>query len=98
MHSVIHRFIKIGTLLRRLDLVVESFRSAKASPTHHAFAHSLAVVLDHTRKFLTKPRPIKYSFLSQVWLHDTDTEGLLSALAGLCLVVRHIVLLLAFNC
>jgi hypothetical protein len=41
LHSVIHRFIKIGTLLRRLDRVVESFRSARSSPTHHAFAHSL---------------------------------------------------------
>ena len=77
--------------------MVESFRSGRSSPTHHAFAHSLAVVLDHTRKFLTKPRPVKYSFLSQVWLYYTDTEELLSALAGLCLVVRYMAILLAFK-
>jgi hypothetical protein len=96
MHSVIQRFIKIGTLLRRLDLVVGLLRSARSSPTHHAFAHSLTVVLDHTLKFLTKPQPIKYSFLSQVWLHYTDTEELLSALAGLCFVVRRTAISIAF--
>lgn len=77
--------------------MVEAFRSARSSPTHHAFAHSLAVVLDHTRKFLTTPHHIKFSFLSQVWLYYADTEELLSALAGLCFVVRYIAVLLSFK-
>ena len=38
-----------------------------------------------------------YSFLSQGWLYYTDTEELLSALAGLCLVVRHIAVIFALS-
>jgi len=40
---------------------------------------------------------MRFSFLSQVWLYYTDTEELLSALAGLCFVVRHIVALIALS-
>ncbi|KAF9473401.1 gamma-tubulin complex, DGRIP91/SPC98 component protein [Pholiota conissans] len=91
--SIISRFLKIGTLLRRLDTLLSSLRSksAKEGPTIHAFAHSLSTVIDYIREGLKQSPPSKDELSSKaaslrllsIWTQYETYEELLVALAEL---------------
>ncbi|KAF8658255.1 hypothetical protein AX16_002031 [Volvariella volvacea WC 439] len=58
--SVVHRFLKIGTLMRRLEILVESLRSRSVheGPTVYSFAHTLSSILAHLRNKMSGIPPI----------------------------------------
>lgn len=82
--SLIRRLLDIGTMIRRLDNFVASLRVRNPSPTLHALAHSLSMILAHVKKLLTKNRQVSVSHISHFWLQYSDTEELLHALADMC--------------
>ncbi|KJA27578.1 hypothetical protein HYPSUDRAFT_62653 [Hypholoma sublateritium FD-334 SS-4] len=93
-NSVIARFLKIGTLLRRLESLLSSLRArpAKEGPTIHAFAHSLSTIIDYLRQGLTTCPPNEDELTSDkadlrllsIWTKYAMYEEFLVALADLC--------------
>ncbi|KAJ7282938.1 gamma-tubulin complex, DGRIP91/SPC98 component protein [Mycena rebaudengoi] len=90
--SFISRFLTIGTLLRRLEILLASLRSriAKDGPTIHAFTHALSTVLTFLRESLTQCPPLEdeaptenYT-LTAVWSQYAQYEDVLVALSALC--------------
>ncbi|KDR74981.1 hypothetical protein GALMADRAFT_69458 [Galerina marginata CBS 339.88] len=91
--SFIQRFLKIGTLLRRLELFLLSLRtsSVKDGPTVHSLAHALSTTLDFLRDVLTKCPPSEQQIratsedfsLLAIWSHYASYENLMDALVEL---------------
>ena len=84
------RFLTIGTLLRRIETLVTSLRSrsAKSSPTLHAFAHALFCVITYLRDVLSQSLPsslgVGIHMLASISLHYVRYEQLAVALGSLC--------------
>ncbi|RDB16899.1 Gamma-tubulin complex component 3 [Hypsizygus marmoreus] len=89
--SLISRFITIGTLLRRLEILLAALRtrSAQEGPTVHAYAHSLSTVITYLRQTLARGPPIndppgiQSHTLSAIWTHYGIYEEILVALADM---------------
>ncbi|KAF8971184.1 gamma-tubulin complex, DGRIP91/SPC98 component protein [Flammula alnicola] len=91
--SLISRFLKIGTLLRRLESLLSSLRtrSAKEGPTIHALAHSLSTTIDYLREVIASCPPSKDQLTSDnenlpllsIWSQHAVYEDILVALADL---------------
>ncbi|KXN90824.1 hypothetical protein AN958_03478 [Leucoagaricus sp. SymC.cos] len=90
--SVMSRFLTIGSLLRRLEILLASLRNqpAKDGATIHAFAHALSNILDWFRRTLAGCPPLPADLasgnipISQIWLHYEIYQETLTALAELC--------------
>ncbi|KAF7308550.1 Spindle pole body component [Mycena chlorophos] len=92
--SFMERFLLIGTLLRRLEILVEVLRKkfAKEGPTIHAFTHALSTILVYLRERLTEcaPREGQTNLpLVAIWSAYEPYEDVLSALASLCGRAEH---------
>ncbi|PFH53725.1 hypothetical protein AMATHDRAFT_187068 [Amanita thiersii Skay4041] len=67
--SISQRFLTIGTLMRRLEVLLHTLRAGSSQvPTIHAFAHSLSTILIYLREDIT------YCFA-----HNIGTDCALSA-------------------
>ncbi|KAJ7163543.1 gamma-tubulin complex, DGRIP91/SPC98 component protein [Mycena crocata] len=87
--SLISRFLAIGTLLRRLEMLLTSLRSrsAKEGPTIHSFTHALSTILTFLRESLARCPPLENDVsatLVAVWTQYERYEEVLVALSGLC--------------
>ncbi|KAF9526505.1 Spc98 family-domain-containing protein [Crepidotus variabilis] len=92
--SFVERFLKIGTLLRRLELLLVSLRtrSAKEGPTIHALAHTLSETLEYIRESLVECPPTHSELanessllpLAGIWSRYALLEELLVSLSELC--------------
>ncbi|KAJ7045832.1 gamma-tubulin complex, DGRIP91/SPC98 component protein [Mycena alexandri] len=87
--SLISRFLTIGMLLRRLEILLTALRSifAKEGPTIHAFTHALSTILSFLRESLARCPPHEDQVsvtLSAVWSEYEPYEETLVALAALC--------------
>ncbi|KAJ7497604.1 gamma-tubulin complex, DGRIP91/SPC98 component protein [Mycena latifolia] len=92
--SFISRFLTIGTLLRRLEILLASLRSrfAKDGPTIHAFTHALSTVISFLRESLARCSPLESDTsitLSAVWCQYEPYEEVLVALSTLCGRAQH---------
>ncbi|PPQ70803.1 hypothetical protein CVT25_000030 [Psilocybe cyanescens] len=91
--SFIKGFLKIGTLLRRLEIFLSTLRtrSSKEGPTIHSLAHSLSTTLDYLREVLARCQPSNDQIktnnkdfpLLTIWSHYAIYEELLDALSDL---------------
>lgn len=87
------RFLKIGTILRRLESLLSNLRarSAKEGPTIHALAHSLSASLDYIRELIARCPPNSSQLSMQqpnlpligLWNEYAIYEEVLDALASL---------------
>ncbi|KAJ7268667.1 Spc98 family-domain-containing protein [Mycena haematopus] len=87
--SWISGFLTIGTLMRRLEILLASLgsRFAKEGPTIYAFAHSLSTILSFLRESLARcpPREDQVSVaLCAVWGECERFKDILVSLAALC--------------
>ncbi|KAF9448213.1 gamma-tubulin complex, DGRIP91/SPC98 component protein [Macrolepiota fuliginosa MF-IS2] len=88
-NSVISRFLNIGNMLRRLEILLAGLRN-NTGPTIHAFAHALSNVLDWLRKTLAKCPPSSAELaagnvaISRVWLQYGLYQDTLTSLSELC--------------
>ncbi|KAJ7187937.1 gamma-tubulin complex, DGRIP91/SPC98 component protein [Mycena filopes] len=87
--SFIARFLTIGTLQRRLEILLTALRSrfAKEGPTIHAFTHALSTILSFLRESLARCPPHEDQVsvtLSAVWSEYEQYEEVLMSLAALC--------------
>ncbi|KAH7922364.1 hypothetical protein BV22DRAFT_1017395 [Leucogyrophana mollusca] len=90
--SFIQRFLTIGTLLRRLEIFLDTLRRrhASAGPTVHAFSHALSNTLRHLRDNLTRGSPFSgtsftdNNILAAIWLRYQGFEEVAISLASLC--------------
>ncbi|KAJ7352355.1 gamma-tubulin complex, DGRIP91/SPC98 component protein [Mycena albidolilacea] len=87
--SWISGFLTIGTLMRRLEILLASLgsRFAKEGPTIHAFTHALSTILSFVRESLARcsPREGQLSItLSAVWNEYEPYQDILVSLAALC--------------
>ncbi|KAF8210658.1 Spc98 family-domain-containing protein, partial [Mycena galopus ATCC 62051] len=87
--SWISGFITIGTLMRRLEILLTSLgsRFVKEGPTIHAFTHALSTILSFLRESLAEcpPREDQVSItLSAVWTECERYKDILVSLAALC--------------
>ncbi|KAJ6587217.1 gamma-tubulin complex, DGRIP91/SPC98 component protein [Mycena vulgaris] len=87
--SLISRFLTIGSLLRRLEILLASLRSrfSKEGPTIHAFTHALSTVLTFLRESLARLPPLEDDVsitLASVWCQYERYEENLVALSTLC--------------
>ncbi|KAF5328834.1 hypothetical protein D9619_011684 [Psilocybe cf. subviscida] len=91
--SWIARFLKIGTIIRRLESLLLDLRarSAKEGPTIHALAHSLSTSLDYLRELIARCPPSRSQLSTQqnnlplleIWNEYVIYEQILDALASL---------------
>ncbi|KAJ6476059.1 gamma-tubulin complex, DGRIP91/SPC98 component protein [Mycena vitilis] len=87
--SFISRFFTIGTLMRRLEIMLTYLRArfANKGPTIHAFTHAISTILSFLRESLARCPPMEEYVpvtLSAVWSEYERYEEILVALAGLC--------------
>ncbi|KAH9484896.1 hypothetical protein JR316_0001798 [Psilocybe cubensis] len=92
-HSFIKGFLKIGTLLRRLETFLSTLRSrsAKEGPTIHSLSHSLSTILDYLREVLSRCQPSNDQIMADnkiypllnIWSHYEIYEEILHALSQL---------------
>ncbi|KAF8894369.1 gamma-tubulin complex, DGRIP91/SPC98 component protein [Gymnopilus junonius] len=92
-NSLVVRFLRIGTLLRRLEILLSSLqaRSSKDGPTIHSLAHALSTILDYLREMITQCPPTEEQIatkdenfpLLSTLAHYESYESLLDALADL---------------
>ncbi|KAJ7772683.1 gamma-tubulin complex, DGRIP91/SPC98 component protein [Mycena maculata] len=89
--SFISRFLAIGTLLRRLEILLASLQSrfAKEGPTIHAFTHALSTVISFLREALSRCSDEIPTALSAVWKQYEQYEEILTSLAALCGRSQH---------
>ncbi|KAJ3823716.1 gamma-tubulin complex, DGRIP91/SPC98 component protein [Lentinula raphanica] len=87
----VSRFIQIGTLLRRLETLVEQLRSKfNIGPTMHAFAHALSTCLIQIRRSLASGPPAEDQLckrqltLNSIFMYYDHHLETLIALASLC--------------
>ncbi|KAF9467451.1 gamma-tubulin complex, DGRIP91/SPC98 component protein [Collybia nuda] len=89
--SLISRFLTIGTLLRRLEVLLATLRarSAREGPTVHAYAHTLSTTISYLRDGLARCPPLDDQptagqlTLSAIWIQYGIYEELLIALSTL---------------
>ncbi|XP_006457353.1 hypothetical protein AGABI2DRAFT_79403 [Agaricus bisporus var. bisporus H97] len=91
IRSVISRFLTIGNLLRRLDILLKDLRNRSVQgPTTHAFTHALSNILECLRKSLAKCPPSLAELstgsvpISGIWLHYELYWETLVSLAAFC--------------
>ncbi|KAI8993788.1 Spc98 family-domain-containing protein [Trametes punicea] len=93
--SLLQRFLSIGNLIRRLELLSngqdnKSVRILRATPALHAFNHSISSILAYLRQLAeaTSPCPTTISGLdgrlTALWTRYEHMEAVLAALAALC--------------
>ncbi|KAJ6498990.1 gamma-tubulin complex, DGRIP91/SPC98 component protein [Mycena sanguinolenta] len=87
--SWISGFLTIGTLMRRLEILLASLgsRFAKEGPTIHAFTHALSTIVSFLRESLARcpPHEDQASItLCAVWAECERYKDVLVALAALC--------------
>ncbi|KAJ7077325.1 gamma-tubulin complex, DGRIP91/SPC98 component protein [Mycena belliarum] len=84
--SFVSRFLNIGTLLRRLEILLADLRSryAKEGPTIHAFTHALSTVLSYLRETLADLQEDPPTTLTAIWAQYEPYEEVLVALSTLC--------------
>jgi len=90
LSSVIARFVTIGTLLRRLEILLAILRtrSAHEGPTVHSYAHALSAIITFLRNALavcppTNDQSDSQHTLSAVWMQYGIYEEILLALSSL---------------
>ncbi|KAF7309776.1 Spindle pole body component [Mycena indigotica] len=87
-NSFVERFLRIGTLLRRLEIFVAALRAkfSKEGPTIHAFTHSLSTILAYLRNQLSEcsPQEAGATTLVAIWSEYEWLENVLRALGVLC--------------
>ncbi|KAI0342038.1 hypothetical protein BDW22DRAFT_1331168 [Trametopsis cervina] len=87
--SLVRRFLVIGTLLRRIDMLVTSVWESHVEPVIHAFTHATSSILDNVRQVISDMTcTISYNdsvhTLTSLWAACANVESQLSELAGLC--------------
>ncbi|TFK66542.1 gamma-tubulin complex, DGRIP91/SPC98 component protein [Pluteus cervinus] len=90
-NSVISRFLSIGTLMRRLEILSNSLRKRPPTegPSVYAFAHALSVIRAYLLNALSRLqsptilKPITSSSLTQVWVEHALYEEILVAISDL---------------
>ncbi|KAK7005800.1 spindle pole body component [Favolaschia claudopus] len=87
--SWIYGFLTIGTLMRRVEMLVASLSSgfAKEGPTIHAFTHAVSTILSYLREALAQcPPQDEHSsiILAAAWVQYAPYKDILVALAALC--------------
>ncbi|KAI0930359.1 hypothetical protein AcV5_007095 [Taiwanofungus camphoratus] len=100
--SFVHRFLTIGTLMRRLDTLVVNHRKShsRTEPVHHAFMHALSSILAFLRQVAValpssmtpdpEILPGDTAALAASWLHYAELEEVLQAFAALCHREQHV--------
>ncbi|KIY69539.1 hypothetical protein CYLTODRAFT_420602 [Cylindrobasidium torrendii FP15055 ss-10] len=89
--SILSPFIRIGTLLRRLEILLNRLgsRSFHTGPTIHAFDHALSTVLSYLRgKLSTSPlaTQLQSQISAKLISQYAAYESILVALSDMCLV------------
>ncbi|KAI1796462.1 Spc98 family-domain-containing protein, partial [Ganoderma leucocontextum] len=94
--SLLKRFLTIGNLMRRLEILTEIRSSSRHHPTNqptptlHAFTHALSSILAHLRQTAetispdVQASPGGDARLIALWTRYEDMESVLQALAALC--------------
>ncbi|KAI0769320.1 Spc98 family-domain-containing protein [Trametes elegans] len=88
--SLLQRFLTIGNLMRRLELLADSQETRHSTPVSHAFTHSLSSILAHLRQIAESRLPDIHAVagaqarLAALWTQYEDMEHVLEALAALC--------------
>ncbi|EIN11365.1 hypothetical protein PUNSTDRAFT_131527 [Punctularia strigosozonata HHB-11173 SS5] len=98
--SVLSRFLTIGTIMRRLDHLVEkmrarpssskqAFKSASGESTMHAFTHALSAVLEYMGDELSSiafPENafVDASSITSTWLRYAEFEEIARGIGSLC--------------
>ncbi|KAI0371144.1 hypothetical protein BV20DRAFT_1120885 [Pilatotrama ljubarskyi] len=88
--SLLQRFLTIGNLMRRLELLADHSDTKRSTPVLHAFTHSLSSVLAYLRQSV-ESIPSHFDAasgqcarLAALCAQYEDMEHVLKALAGLC--------------
>ncbi|CDO76725.1 hypothetical protein BN946_scf184796.g19 [Trametes cinnabarina] len=87
--SLLRRFLTIGNLMRRLELLSER-QDRRFGPSMHAFNHAISSILAHLRQRAEAiaPNPDMVfgidARLAALWVQYEDMEAMLTALAALC--------------
>ncbi|OBZ68328.1 hypothetical protein A0H81_11915 [Grifola frondosa] len=94
--SLVQRFLSIGTLMRRLEMLVaeQQENRGRAEPILHAFTHALSTILTYLRQNV-EALPASVSehateTLFALWMHYQDVEDILKALSALCHREEHL--------
>ncbi|KZT19907.1 hypothetical protein NEOLEDRAFT_1172809 [Neolentinus lepideus HHB14362 ss-1] len=90
--SVVERFLTIGTLLRRIDILIESLKSKNRSDGSivHAFTHSLSALLQYIRSKLaalpSQNTDMDYDrqLFIETWSRYAEIEDIATTVALLC--------------
>ncbi|KAH0827747.1 Spc98 family-domain-containing protein [Lanmaoa asiatica] len=90
--SILQRFLDLGTLIRRLERLIQELRvrQGRTSTTVHAFAHGLSSVLMFIRNRLScGPLSNATGYpgihcLATVWLYYAELEQVVISLASMC--------------
>ncbi|KAG6378048.1 Spc98 family-domain-containing protein [Boletus reticuloceps] len=90
--SILKRFLDLGTLVRRLEQLIQELRKrpGNTNTTVHAFAHGLSSVLIFIRNRLSNGPLSRATGLSgihclaTVWLYYTELEQVVISLASMC--------------
>ncbi|KAI6113213.1 Spc98 family-domain-containing protein [Pisolithus croceorrhizus] len=88
----LQRFLDLGSLMRRMELLAHDLRDRgnHTDPTVHAFAHGLSTLLSFLREQLSRgplfrSGDILYpaDFVA-IWLHYAEEERVISSIAAMC--------------
>ncbi|EJD53206.1 hypothetical protein AURDEDRAFT_53952, partial [Auricularia subglabra TFB-10046 SS5] len=82
--SLLKRFLNTGTLLRRLESMVDAMRISKQQPTFHEFLHGLDATLTYLKISLGAAHPYATNSLASIWFHYQEPAEILEAVAQLC--------------
>ncbi|TFY64668.1 hypothetical protein EVJ58_g2472 [Rhodofomes roseus] len=100
--SILQRFLTIGTLMRRLEILIQAHGTirGRTDQATYSFIHALSSVLDNLRERLAEPMapdgiPGAVLDFAAVWMRYADAEEILQALGVLCNRVRVYLLVLA---
>ncbi|KAI0356163.1 hypothetical protein OH77DRAFT_1423763 [Trametes cingulata] len=88
--SLLQRFLTIGNLMRRLELLADDFDVKRSTPVSNAFTHSLSSILAYLRQ-MAENIPSHFDAasgqdarLNALYAQYEDMEHILKALAALC--------------
>ncbi|TFK54366.1 hypothetical protein OE88DRAFT_1675979 [Heliocybe sulcata] len=86
--SFVRRFTTIGTLLRRIDIFIESQRNRLDGSVVHAFMHALSALLQYIRDELTGlPVPeldYDWQLVIETYSRYAEVEDIITSVASLC--------------
>ncbi|KAI0674988.1 Spc98 family-domain-containing protein [Trametes maxima] len=89
-NSLLQRFLTIGNLMRRLEVLADSRETKYTTAVTHAFTHSLSSILAYVRE-ISETIPLRFQTssreearLTALWIQYEDIELILKALAALC--------------